>query len=71
MDKQKLVTAYNQVSERFIEITKNPKPSYNIDGQEVSWGEYLNQLTKSMESLKKQIDDFRDKPFELAQTMVI
>ncbi len=26
------------------EVTANPKPSYTIDGQSVSWAEYLAQL---------------------------
>ncbi len=28
-------------------IISTPKPSYNIDGQEVLWGDYLRNLTQS------------------------
>ena len=27
-----------------LRITANPKPTYDIDGQKFSWGQYLKQL---------------------------
>lgn len=29
-------------------ITAKPKPTYDIDGQKVAWGEYLDQLRKQL-----------------------
>ena len=33
-----------QTLERIAELTAQPKPTYSIDGQSVSWTEYLRQL---------------------------
>ena len=37
-------TIKSQAIERLTELTTDPKPTYSIDGQSVSWGEYLKQL---------------------------
>jgi len=37
------------------EITANPKPSYNIDGQSVQWTDYLKQLRATVEWCDQQI----------------
>lgn len=34
-----------QTLERIQEITAQPKPSYELDGQRVQWAEYLERLT--------------------------
>ncbi|MGL6225249.1 MAG: hypothetical protein ACRC10_01330 [Thermoguttaceae bacterium] len=39
----------NQTLERISELTLQPKPSYSIDGQSVSWNEYLNQLQRTVD----------------------
>lgn len=31
------------------EITQNPKPSYSLDGQSVSWETYLKQLQSTID----------------------
>lgn len=53
----KLLEARDNIILRITEITATPKPSYEIDGQKVSWTEYLKQLTKSLEDVKAQIAD--------------
>ena len=37
------------------EMTKTPKPSYNIDGQSVQWSDYLKQLRATVEWCDRQI----------------
>ena len=37
------------------EMTANPKPSYNIDGQSVQWTDYLKQLRATVEWCDQQI----------------
>ena len=37
------------------ELTANPKPSYNIDGQSVQWTDYLKQLRSTVEWCDQQI----------------
>lgn len=43
-DLEQLATIKSQTLARIAEITSSPKPSYSINGQSVSWGEYLKQL---------------------------
>ena len=31
------------------EITAQPKPTYNIDGQMIAWGDYLKQLQQTVD----------------------
>ncbi len=45
------------------DITASPKPSYSIDGQSISWGEYLAQLQATVEWCDKQIAG--NEPFEI------
>lgn len=43
-DAEQLALIKSQTLALLVEITAHPKPSYEIDGQEVSWNEYLKQL---------------------------
>lgn len=45
-------------------ILLKPKPTYNIDGQEFKWAEYLEVLNKTISQLQKDIQSFDD-PFEI------
>lgn len=66
INNDKLVEAFNAVTDLIITITTKPKPNYNIDGKLVSWGTYLNQLTTAQAELKRQIDK-SVQPFEIEQ----
>ena len=46
-----------------VEITASPKPSYNIDGQQVRWGQYLAQLQSTVKWADEQINS--EDPFEI------
>lgn len=38
-----------------VEITTSPKPDYTLDGQTVSWSEYLNRLQKTLDWCDEKI----------------
>jgi len=52
-----------QTLARIVEITAEQKPSYNIDGQQVSWGAYLKQLQSTVAWADDQIN--AEDPFEI------
>lgn len=41
-----------------VEITTSPKPDYSLDGQTVSWSEYLNRLQKTLDWCDEKISQF-------------
>jgi hypothetical protein len=43
-DTQQIALIKSQTLARMVEITSQPKPTYQIDGQTVSWNEYLSRL---------------------------
>ena len=43
-DIEQIALIKTQTLARIAEITAEPKPTYNIDGQQVAWGDYLKQL---------------------------
>lgn len=45
-------------------VTQKPKPTYDIDGQKVSWGEYLDQLRKQLAHTLQLIIDLEG-PYEV------
>ena len=53
-----------QALEILKQITASPKPSYNIDGQQISWGAYLKQLQTTIEFCDKKIAEDSG-PFEI------
>lgn len=50
------------------DILLKPKPTYNIDGQEFKWAEYLEVLNKTIDQLQKDLQSLAE-PFE--ETSVI
>lgn len=47
-------------------ITLNPKPNYDIDGQEILWADYLKLLQSSVSALRAAILEVAG-PFEIEQ----
>jgi hypothetical protein len=43
-DAEQLATIKSQTLELLRQITAQPKPSYEIDGQQVAWADYLARL---------------------------
>lgn len=56
-------TIKTQTLARIEELTAAPKPTYSIDGQSVSWGEYLKQLQGTVEWCNSQLA--AEDPFEI------
>jgi hypothetical protein len=48
-DAEQVATIKSQTLARIAEITAQPKPTYQIDGQLVAWGDYLNQLQRTVD----------------------
>ena len=49
------LTIKTQTLSMIAELTANPKPSYNVDGQSVLWTDYLKQLRATVEWCDQQI----------------
>jgi hypothetical protein len=47
-DIEQIALIKTQTLARIVEITAEPKPTYEIDGQSVAWGDYLNDLEKTI-----------------------
>jgi hypothetical protein len=47
-DAEQIATIKSQALANLVAITATPKPSYDIDGQEVSWTEYHDMLQKQV-----------------------
>lgn len=60
----KLTEARDNILELIVKVTINPKPTYNIDGQEVKWAEYLDTLRKNLAAIEDLIND-KEGPYEL------
>jgi len=54
-DFEQIATIKTQTLARIAEITAQPKPSYQIDGQEVGWSDYLRQLRGTVEWCNRQL----------------
>jgi hypothetical protein len=51
-----LQTIRAQTLARIAEVTAEPKPSYNIDGQSVSWNDYLKTLRETVSWCDRMIN---------------
>jgi hypothetical protein len=58
-----LNTTKANVAAILAQITADPKPSYSIDGQSVSWESYFSMLTDRLEKLNHLIQ-IEGGPFE-------
>jgi hypothetical protein len=58
-----LTAVKTNVSAILAQITSDPKPSYSIDGQSVSWESYFSMLTDKLERLN-QLIQVEGGPFE-------
>lgn len=48
-----LDTAISNVAALIADLTSNPKPTYSVGGQMVSWAEYLSTLNAQMEVMMR------------------
>jgi len=57
MNDAKMIAAIkSQILAVMLEIPKNPKPTYWIDGQYISWNDYLCQLRKTIEWCNEKLE---------------
>jgi hypothetical protein len=63
-DLEQIATIKSQTLARMVEITAQPKPSYDIDGQKVDWATYLKQLQTTVAWCDDQLGGAE--PFEHA-----
>ncbi len=63
-DLEQIATIKSQTLARLVEITSQPKPSYDIDGQKVDWATYLKQLQATVAWCDEQLST--SEPFEEA-----
>jgi hypothetical protein len=47
---------------RIEEVTAQPKPNYNVDGQQISWQSYLDSLMLNLDRINAQIN--ASEPYE-------
>lgn len=62
-DAEQLAAIKSQTLELIRQITLHPKPSYSIDGQNVSWSEYLRRLQQTVQWCQQQ--QAAGEPFEI------
>jgi hypothetical protein len=56
-DLEQIATIKSQTLARIAELTAQPKPTYQIDGQLVAWGDYLGQLQRTVEWCNQRLAD--------------
>ncbi len=55
-DAEQLATIKSQTLARLVEITAEHKPSYNLDGQQISWDDYAKQLKETIAWVDGQLN---------------
>lgn len=58
-----LYVARDNLVQQLALLSAKPKPNYNIDGQEILWGDYWKQLNDAMARLDEQIASYEG-PYE-------
>ena len=53
-----LKTAVESLVTTYVTACANPKPSYSVEGQSVSWGEYLKMLADAIKQTQELIPLF-------------
>lgn len=65
--KTQLTTARETLVARLVEFAANPKPNYTIEGQTVSYGDYLKMLIDGVREISGLISVVA--PYELRSRM--
>jgi hypothetical protein len=61
-DIEQLETIRANTLAQLVEIRESPKPSYSLDGQQVSWTEYVRSLQETIEWCDIKLAGYQ--PFE-------
>jgi hypothetical protein len=67
-DLEQIATIKTQTLARIVEITAQPKPTYDIDGQKVNWETYLKQLHATADWCDQQL--LANDPFDATSQAV-
>lgn len=62
-DLEQLRAIRSQTLALVAELTANPKPSYTLDGQSVTWGDYLAKLRATVDWCERKLAG--EEPFEI------
>lgn len=62
-DLEQIAAIRSQTLALLAELTANPKPSYTIDGQSVSWDDYLARLQATVDWCNAKLAG--EDPFEV------
>jgi hypothetical protein len=54
---EQIATIKSQTLARMAEITAQPKPTYQIDGQVVAWADYLTRLQQTVDWCNDKLAD--------------
>jgi len=63
-DAEQIATIKTQTLARIAEITAEPKPTYQVDGQSIAWGDYLGQLQRTVDWCNEKLAG--EEPFEFS-----
>ena len=61
-DAEQIAAIKTQTLTLIEEITAEPKPTYNVDGQMVAWERYLEQLRQTVDWCNRKLAG--EEPFE-------
>ena len=59
----KLYLSRDNLIQQKLDLTLNPKPTYNIDGQQIEWTAYLKYLDNALTDIMKIIQVYEG-PYE-------
>ncbi len=62
-DLEQIQTIKSQTLALIAELTANPKPTYSLDGQTVSWNDYLARLQATVDWCQRKLAG--EEPFEI------
>ncbi|MFZ5828750.1 MAG: hypothetical protein ACOY3P_01615 [Planctomycetota bacterium] len=62
-DLEQIAAIKAQTLARIVELTQQPKPSYQVDGQQVDWASYLARLEQTVDWCDRKLEQSR--PVEL------
>lgn len=63
-DQEQLATIKSLALAQLVELRANPKPTYNLGGQSVSWESYLASLERTVDWCDAQLTSHE--PYEVA-----
>ncbi len=61
-DAEQIAAIKTQTLALIAQITAEPKPTYNVDGQMIAWGDYLKQLQQTVDWCNQKLAG--EEPFE-------